>query len=210
MGTDAHDFDGLLGQVPVGDLAAEFGVDEATMQAAVRQTLPGLLGGMAVRASDAEGADRLARAVGGHQAPAKPLELKAIDTDDGAKIVQHVLGDRQGDVAQALGARAGDSAIADLIPKLLPVLAPIVMQFLAGRLMGGGAGGSGGAGGGIGDVLGGLLGGLGGKPQAGAGSAGGGLGDLGDLLGGLAGGGAGGSGGAGGLGGLLGGLLGGR
>lgn len=203
----------LLKQVPVGDLAAKFGVDEATVSAAVRQALPGLLGGMAVNASDDDGAEKLKAAVKKHQPASGKPTLEAINTEDGQKIVQHVLGDKKDDVALALGAKAGSPDVASLIPALLPLLAPLVMQFLAGKIGGGAAaGGSGSAasGGGIGGVLGDLLGGLlgGGDQNAPQGKlkkqddAGG---DLGDLLGGILGGGR---GSGGGLGGLLGGLLG--
>ncbi len=207
----------LLQQVPIGDLAAKFGVDESTVEAAVRQALPGLIGGMAVNASASDGADSLARAVQQHEPSAKKLSLEAIDAEDGKKIVKHVLGDQKDDVAKALGANSGSSVISDLIPQLLPLLAPLVMQFLAGKLGGSAAGttaSTGSAGGGLGGVLGDLLGGLlggGGSGSAGSGSGSSG-GDLGDLLGGLLGGGSGSSGSSsgGGLGDLLGGLLGGK
>lgn len=202
---NASELNALLGQVPVGDLAAQFGVDEDTMQAAVRQALPGLVGGMAVNASDETGAAKLAAAVQKHQPTSGAPTLKAIDVEDGQKIVKHVLGDKKDDVALALGANSGNSAVADLVPKLLPMLAPLVMQFLAGKVGGGGANTGGGLGGVLGDLLGGLLGGGSAsstkKQQESAG------GDIGDLLGGLLGGGGQSSGG-GGLGGLLGGLLG--
>lgn len=198
----------LLGQVPVGDLAAKFGVDEATVTAAVRQALPGLVGGMAVNASDETGAAKLQAAVQKHQPASGTPTLQAIDVEDGQKIVQHVLGDKKDDVALALGSQAGNSAVADLVPQLLPLLAPLVMQFLAGKI-GGGGGGTVSSGGGLGGVLGDLLGGLvGGGSNSGTKKksepAGG---DIGDLLGGLLGGGGKNSGG-GGLGGLLGGLFG--
>lgn len=206
-----NDLNALLAQVPVGDLAEKFGVDGATVKAAVRQALPGLVGGMAVNASDQTGEAKLQAAVQKHQPGGGAPTLKAIDAEDGQKIVKHVLGDKKDDVALALGANAGNSAVADLIPKLLPLLAPLVMQFLAGKIGGtsGGATSGGGLGGVLGDLLGGLLGGANGgakpstKDQAGPSG-----GDLGDLLGGLLGGGGQGSGGGGGLGGLLGGLLG--
>lgn len=206
------DFDELLARVPLGDLAGRFGVDEATVETAVRQALPGLVGGMAANASDADGAVKLEKALQKHAGGDAKPKLKGIDTEDGKKIVKHVLGDKQADVERALGAQSGNSGIADLIPKLLPVLAPIIMQFLANR-MGGGAASSSttssassqgdGLGGVLGDLLGGLLGGGGSATQSAQGSSG----DLGDVLGGLLGGG-GNSGG--GLGGLLGGLLGGN
>lgn len=200
------ELDDLLNNVPLGELAAQFGVDEETVSQAVRQALPGLVGGMAVNARDTDGAGKLERALTKHSGAAEKPKLKAIDTEDGKKIVKHVLGDKQSDVERALGSQAGNSGIADLIPKLLPVLAPIVMQFLASRMGGGAATSttSASSGGGLGDVLGGLLGGLlGGDSNASQGQASNqSSGGLDDLLGGLLGGGSSSSGG--GLGGLLG------
>lgn len=200
MAQNSNNLDSLLAAIPLKDLAQKFDVDPATMESAVQQALPALVGGMAVNASDAEGAEKLSRAVSNHAPVSGTLDLKAVDTKDGEKIVGHVLGDKQNDVAQALGAQSGNLDIAKLIPMLLPILAPIVMQFLSGKQQSQPAGGSGG----IGDVLGDLLGGLTGGGQGS--SSGGGLGDL---LGGLLGGGQGSSSG-GGLGDLLGGLLGGN
>lgn len=190
--------DDLLAQIPVGEIASRFGVDEATAESAVKQTLPGLLGGMAFNASTEEGAGKLEQALTKHETSGAKISLDAVDTEDGEKIVGHVLGDKKTDVVNALGAQSGDSGIADLIPKLLPLLAPIIMQFLASGFGQQKSQSSDAQGGGIGDLLGGLLGG-GGNTNAGGG--------LGDLLGGLLGGGGGNTNG-GGLGGLLGGLLG--
>lgn len=201
------DLEALLAQVPVADLANKFGIDESTVNAAVKQALPGLLGGMAVNASDADGAEKLVGALDKHQPKSGTISLEAIDERDGKKIVKHVLGDKEEAVSKQLGAQAGNFDIAKLIPMLLPILAPIVMQFLAGRLGGGTApqtaqaGSQGGIGGVLGDLLGGLLG--GGASPAPAQQSGGGLDDL---LGGMLGGGSSKSGG--GIGGLLGGLLG--
>ena len=152
----------LLKHIPVGDIAAQFGIDEATATRAVTQALPGLLGGMAVNASSDEGAGKLTAALKKHEGQA-PATLDAVDTADGAKIVKHVLGDKQDAVALALGGQ-GEGGLGDIIKQLLPVLAPIVMAYLANRLMGGSKADSGSestasAGGAIGDLLGGLLGG---------------------------------------------------
>ncbi|MBN9612989.1 MAG: DUF937 domain-containing protein [Actinobacteria bacterium] len=192
--------DELLKQIPIGDIAEKFGVDEATANAAVQHALRGLLGGMAVKASSGEGAGKLEKALEKHTGSEAKHSLSAVDTADGEKIVNHVLGDKQNDVVRALGDNSGNSGIADLIHKLLPILAPLIMQFLANSMSGqkSGSSDSGAQGGGIGDLLGGLLG--------GGQSSGGGLGDL---LGGLLGGGGGKSSG-GGLGDLLGGILGGK
>ena len=206
-----NDLDSLLKNIPVGELAAKFGVDEDTIGAAVQQALPGLIGGMAVNASDADGAAKLESAVQKHQPAEGKIGLDAIDTDDGEKIVKHVLGDKKDEVAQALGQQADNNAIAGLVPQLLPLLAPLVMQFLAGKLSGGNQGTVASASndqGGLGGVLGNLLGGLvGGGQQNAQASAGGGLGDL---LGGLLGGGGQQQSAGGGLGDLLGGLFGGK
>lgn len=212
MAQNSVNLDSLLGQVPIADIATQFGVDERTAKAAVSQALPGLLGGMAVNASVSEGEAALSSALKKHQG-AKSLKLEAIDTADGKKIVKHVLGDKEESMAQALSSGAGDSGIAALIPKLLPILAPIVMQFLAGKVFGDSTGGAaqqktqeseGGLGGVLGDLLGGVLGGGSSNSSGGSGGSGG----LGDILGSVLGGGS--QKGGGGLGDLLGGLLGGK
>ena len=70
-------------------------------------------------------------------------------TTNGAGILEHTLGDRQGEMAQALSAKSG----LDLgsIMKLLPLLAPILMGML-GKKTGGASGGSGGGGFGLDDI----------------------------------------------------------
>lgn len=220
-----NELNDLLRQVPTAELAAKFGVDEATIDEAVRQALPGLVGGLAVNASDQQGVAKLESALQKHKPAAGKISLDAIDPEDGDKIVKHVLGDKKDDVAVALGSNSGNSVIADLIPKLLPLLAPLIMQFLAGKLAGNqttstvATNDGGGLGGVLGDLLGGLLGG-GASSTGSAGSAGSASsaqssgGGLGDLLGGLLGGGASSGGSAqsagGGLGDLLGGLFGGK
>lgn len=193
----------LLNDIPLGDIAAQFGIDEATAKQAVTQALPGLLGGMAVNASSEEGATKLTSALKKHEG-AKFKGLDAVDTEDGKKIVKHVLGDKEQDVARALGSQ-GEGGLGDIVQKLLPVLAPIVMAFLAKQIGGGSqTSQTASSGGGIGDLLGGLLGGGSGS-GSGSGSAGGGIGDL---LGGLLGGGSGSAGkSGGGIGDILGGLL---
>ena len=203
-----NELDDLLAQVPVTDIAAKLGVDEDTALAAVKQALPGLVGGMAVNASDDDGAQKLQSALGKHTPKAGTISLDAIDTEDGKKIVKHVLGDKENDVAQALGAQAGGGGLdfGKLIPMLLPILAPIVMQFLAGRMGGGSTSTaqSQSQGGGLSDILGGLLGGLTGG-SASTQSQGGGLSDI---LGGLLGGGSSSNKSGGSLGDILGGFLG--
>jgi hypothetical protein len=60
-------------------------------------------------------------------------------TTNGAGILRHSLGDRQQDIAQALGAKSGLSA--GSIGSLLALLAPIIMGMLGRKGRSGGSGG---------------------------------------------------------------------
>jgi hypothetical protein len=171
--------DEILSQIPLNELAARLGTDEATAEQASRQALPALLGGIEANTADPGGASSFARAVDQHSSSLIDggVDLGQVDPGDGEKIVGHVFGDNQSQVINQLS--LGGAGSSGLVAKLLPILAPIVMSYLA-KKMGGGAGGQSG---GLGDLLGGILGGAGG-----AGGKGG--GGLGDLLGGLLGGGS--------------------
>jgi hypothetical protein len=220
--------DEIMANIPLRELAAQLGVDEATAEAATRQAIPALLGGMQANAADPAGAASLMSAVEQHGPSVLGSGLDQIDTQDGQRIVQNVFGEQTPDVMNRLGAATPGQG-SSLIQKLLPIIAPIVMAYLAKKLQGGASstsaaatddpmgglggmlGGAGaGGGGGLGDVLGSVLG--GGAAGGAGGSQGGGIGDiLGQVLGG-----AGGSQtqpgtptGQGGMGDLLGGVLGG-
>lgn len=192
--TELHD---ILQQIPVDQIAGMLGTDRQTAQAAVEAAVPTLLAGMHGNAQAPDGAASLESALSQHQDGLMDggVDVSQVDTADGEKILSHVFGGQQDQVASQL---AGTSRLGgvggDLIKKLLPILAPIVMSYLANKVLGGrgqsgadasdGAGGSGQAGGiDLGGILGGILGG------AAGGAGAGGTGGLGDLLGGLLGGG---------------------
>jgi hypothetical protein len=181
------DLDELLGQLPMGEIARRLGVDEETADDAVRQVLPGLVGGMSANVENG-GGDSLARALAGHVGDLpSPAD---VDTDDGERIVHNVFGGSTGQVASRLADNSPKSSVTSgLIQQLLPILAPIVLSWLASRFLGGKTGGAAAApaasSGGLGDLLGGLLGGS----SSSSGASGGLGGGLGDLLGGLLGGG---------------------
>lgn len=175
--------DDILAQISPEDLAQRLDTDPDTAMDAVRKALPTLAGAMSGNVQ-AGGGEELGAAIqrdhdGSLLDNSQPLA--AVDTTDGAKILDHVLGSRRGEVEQTLGStsQAGSS----IFSRLLPMLAPLVMAWLGKRLGGGGATASqADSGGGLGDVLGDLM---GGGSAGGAGAAGGGLGGiLGDLLGG--------------------------
>ena len=58
--------DDILADIPMDQLAAQLGVDEATAEQATRQAIPALLGGMQANAEDPAGAASLAGALGDH------------------------------------------------------------------------------------------------------------------------------------------------
>jgi hypothetical protein len=169
--------DEILASIPLNQLAAQLGVDEATAEAATRQAIPALLGGLQANAEDPAGAASLAGALGNHPSALVDggVNLDEVDTADGEKIVGNIFGPNTGQVAQTLSNNVGQQS--GLIQKLLPILAPIVLAYISKRLTGGGNQS------GAGDLLGSILGG------AGAGQGGGGGNLLNDLLGSMLGGG---------------------
>jgi hypothetical protein len=185
----------ILEQIPVDQIAGLLGTDRESAQAAVEAAVPTLLAGMQSNAQAPEGAASLESALAQHQDGliAGGVDVSQVDTSDGEKIVSHVFGGQQDQVASQLAGTANLGGVGgDLVRKLLPILAPIVMSYLANKILGGrNAGGvaggdaSGNTGGPGGIDLGGILGGiLGGASQGGAAGQGG----LGDILGGIFGG----------------------
>ncbi|MDV3221262.1 DUF937 domain-containing protein [Intrasporangium sp.] len=141
-------YDEILGQVPVSQLAGEYGVPESEIREAAEKALPALLGGIQANAEDPAGATSLARALSQHQGGI-PRDLGEVDVQDGQKIVGNIFGDNTDQVMTRLGGLGG-GASGDLVKKLLPILAPIVLSWLAGKMSG-----QGGLGGVLGDLIGG-------------------------------------------------------
>lgn len=180
------DYDDLLKQIPVADIAKKLGIDEGVAEDAVAQIIPGLVGGMKANA-DEGGEASLTKALAKHSED-KISSVDDIDTADGSKIVKNVFGDNTDKVAAKLaGGSAKSDVTSDLIEKILPIVAPIVLAWLANRFFGGSDQGAAKKAddnplGGLGDLLGSVLGG----GTSSSSSSGGGL-DLGGLLGGLGG-----------------------
>lgn len=186
--------DEILAGIDTDQLAAALGTDPDTAVSAASAVIPTLINSLQANAGSDEGQASLLEALGQHVdgAYGDRIDLTAVDTEDGRRILAHALADDPARL-QAVSGLGGN-----LLSKLLPLLAPIVMSYIARKLgMGGGQSRQG-----SGDILGDLLGGILGGGAAGSGAGGGGLGDL---LGGMLGGGS-----SGGLGDLLGGMLGGQ
>lgn len=182
------DLNQLLDLLPLDQIAGKLGVDQDTARATVATALPSLVAGMQNNAASPEGASALQNAIAQHDAALIEgvVNIDAIDTDDGQKIVDHVLGGNQAVLAAQLnGATPEGFDLGGLVQKVLPMLAPLVMSFLSKNASSAAVAGGEGGGGGfdLGGMLGGLLGGGQGQSQQGGGL------DLGGMLGGLLGGG---------------------
>lgn len=171
---DLHD---ILKQVPIGDIAEKFGVDQDVARQAVQEGGAALLGGLAKNAETPEGSSAIENALNRHGGFSGASKVDDVDQADGDKIVKHVFGDKKGEVVDTLTKSEKTAGGIDF-GKLLPILAPIIMGVIANTK------GSSGSGGGLGGILGGLLG--GGSTGSGTQSGGGNV--IGDILGGLFGG----------------------
>ena len=146
------DIQELLAQIPVQQIASMLGTDTASAQAAVEAAVPTLLAGMQNNVEAPNGAAALESELARHRNGLADggVDPSQVDTQDGEKIVGHVFGGQQDQVANRLAGTANLGGVGgDLVRKLLPILAPIVMSYLAKKVLGGGGIGSGG----LGDIL---------------------------------------------------------
>src|SRR5690606_9080421 len=129
-------YDELLAQIPIADIAKQLGIGEDVAEAAVTQVLPGLVGGLKANAEDG-GEASLEKALTKHKG-AKLRGVDDVNTADGEKIVKHVFGDKQDAVVSKLAGGSGSSDVTDvIIKKVLPIVAPIVLAWLANKFLGG-------------------------------------------------------------------------
>ena len=138
------DIPDLLDQIPADQIAALLGTDTASAQAAVETAVPTLLAGLQNNAQAPDGAASLESALAQHQDGLTDggVDATQVDAADGEKIVNHVFGGQQDQVASQLGGAANlGGAGGDLVRRLLPILAPIIMSYLAKKILGGPQGG---------------------------------------------------------------------
>lgn len=171
--------DDILQALPIDSIARQLGVPPSEARRAVEEGGATILAGLQRNAQTPDGAAALEKALGAHggETASGRIDLNNLSTTDGQKILGHVFGGQEQQVAQKLTDEPKTAGID--FGKLLPILAPIIMGLIANQQQKSAPSQGGGAGGGLGDLIGGLLGG-----SATGSSSPGGL-DVGGLLGGL-------------------------
>ena len=169
---------GEQGRVAMGQLAKQFGIEEAQAETALKALLPALSGGLKRNVEEPGGLESLMNALetGGHDRYIEQPETLAEEATaiDGDKILGHILGGGEMTEAVSEKAAARTGLTGGLMKQMMPVVAAMAMGGLSKQIknplvraalmavvakqVGGGSGGG---------LLGGLLGGLfGGKKQA--------------------------------------------
>ena len=79
--------DDILADIPMNQLAAQLGVDQATAEQAARQAIPALLGGLQANSEDPAGAMSLAGALGDHPSDLIDggVDLNQVNANDGER-----------------------------------------------------------------------------------------------------------------------------
>lgn len=197
-GIDMKSLMGLVGSDGIEALAKSTKTDKSKVTAVLSDALPVLVGKMSDNASTKDGAESLNKALNEHKTGDTidaAAFLASADSDDGKKILGHILGSDEAAATKAISKKSGVSG--KKVGTILSTVAPLLLSQLGNKKDDDSSAG-------IGGLLGGLL---GGGSQSSSGSIGSTL--LGSLLGG--GSSSSSSSSSGGLfGGLLGGLLGGK
>ena len=129
-------FEQLLGMVGTGNelssISNAIGGDQSATQRGIAAALPLLLGGLANNSQSAQGASALFGALDKHDG-AVLGDLAGLlgggsGLADGAKILGHIFGGSNDNVASAVSQKSGLDV--STVMRLLPILAPIVMGFI--------------------------------------------------------------------------------
>lgn len=119
----------LITKDTIAQLAKGTKADEGQVESLLTSALPVLMQNMANNASTKEGKDSLSKALSQHAAKTNTTNvttlLKQADTNDGEKILGHLLGGSKNDITDALAAKSGLSSKNTLM--LLATLAPVLM-----------------------------------------------------------------------------------
>jgi hypothetical protein len=121
--------------------ARQFGLDQSSTQALLKQLVPALAGGLQRNVSSAEGADGLRRALSGGSHERYLNDAAALQDDntvaDGNNILGHIFGSK--DVSRNVAAHAASQTGLDVgvIKQFLPVIAAATMGALSKQTAGG-------------------------------------------------------------------------
>ena len=117
----------MLSQSSVNSVSGKTGLSNKQIQKLVMLALPILIKYMTKNASSGDGALSLLGALSQHKNNnSMDLQLKDADEDDGAKIIHHILGNKETAVTQDLSAQTGLGT--DQIHQVLSILAPGLMS----------------------------------------------------------------------------------
>ena len=117
----------MLSQSSVNSVSGKTGLSNKQIQKLVMLALPILIKYMTKNASSGDGALSLLGALSQHKnTNSMDLQLKDADEDDGAKIIHHILGNKETAVTQDLSAQTGLGT--DQIHQVLSILAPGLMS----------------------------------------------------------------------------------
>ena len=121
----------MLNSGNVGQVGQMLGVNEKEATSALEEVLPMLLKGMQGQAQNKETQQGFLQALQDHsQQDTSDFSkfLKNVDTDDGAKIVKHLLGAKEEEVAAKAKKKSGLDT--KTIMKIMAIAAPLLMSQL--------------------------------------------------------------------------------
>ena len=125
-----------LGKQIIGNISNQVGTSEGETSSVLTSALPQLVNAMQNNASSADGASGLLGALmsgkhGGLLDNIGGLLGGGLDTEDGGKILGHVLGGNQSELENNLSLSSGVPT--DKIGSILKMAAPLLMAFLANK-----------------------------------------------------------------------------
>lgn len=112
-------------------LASQFGLDNTQVESIINSAVPEISNGINKNTSSEEGLKSFWDALNDHKdAPVEDMlqDVEKVDTEDGGKILGHILGERTTEVEQNLSQAQGISAGA--VGGILKFLAPLIMGMI--------------------------------------------------------------------------------
>lgn len=124
------DLTDLLTGALAGQIGKKAGVDSDTVSTLLEAALPTLLENMQDNSKSKSGAESLAKALADHADDDNDVDK--VDEEDGAKILQHILGGKSSTVTKNLAKVAGDIDV-EKVGKVLAIAAPLLLSTLGSQ-----------------------------------------------------------------------------